>query len=72
MNVSQPKYGDGGIKMQPLLAEGDKVLIEKRGLQIVDMILPPSKDAWFRFLSKPPAHYTETSERDGSWQSTTS
>ena len=36
--------GDVGIRMQPLLAEGDKPLIQKRGLQMVDEILPPSED----------------------------
>ena len=36
--------GDVGTKIQALLAEGDKVLIEKRGLQMVDVVLPPSKD----------------------------
>ena len=36
--------GDVGIRMQPLLAEGDKPLIQKRGLQMVDDILPPSED----------------------------
>ena len=36
--------GNVGINMQPLLAEGDKAFIEKRGLQMVDVVLPPSKD----------------------------
>ena len=31
-----------GIRMQQLFAEGDKALIEKQGLQMVDKILPPS------------------------------
>ena len=36
---------DVGTKTQALLAEGDKVLMEKRGLQMVDVVLPPSKDS---------------------------
>ena len=40
--------GDVGTKTQALLAEGDKVLMEKRGLQMVDMVLPPSKDGMVR------------------------
>ena len=36
--------GDVKIRMQQLLAEGDKAIIEKRGLQMVDEILPPSED----------------------------
>ena len=36
--------GDVGIGMQPLLAEGNKTFLQKRGLQMVDEILPPSVD----------------------------
>ena len=35
--------GDVGTKTQAFLAEGDKVLMEKKGLQMVDVVLPPSK-----------------------------
>ena len=37
---------EGGIRtnMQPLLAESDGVLVEERGLQMVEAILPPNED----------------------------
>ena len=35
---------DGDVAMQLLLAEGDKTLTEKRGLQMVDVVLPSSTD----------------------------
>ena len=36
--------GDTRTNMQPLLAESDRVLVEERGLQMVEAILPPNKD----------------------------
>ena len=35
---------DVAMQMQLLLAEGDKTVIEKRGLQMVDVVLSSSKD----------------------------
>ena len=36
--------GDVAMQMQLPLAEGDKMFIEKRGLQMVDVVVPSSKD----------------------------
>ena len=36
--------GDTRTNMQPLLAKSDRVLVEERGLQMVEAILPPNKD----------------------------
>ena len=35
---------DVAMQMQLLLAEGDKTVIEKRGLQMVDVVLSSNKD----------------------------
>ena len=60
---------DVGINMQPLLAEGDKALIEKRITN--GRCCPSTHQRWHgsSYFSK---HYTETREGDGSWQGTTS
>ena len=36
--------GDTRTNMQLLLAESDRVLVEERGIQMIDAILPPNED----------------------------